>query len=351
AQLSALDAAGGPVSAYNGALAAGGRFVAFEASAGNENFAKRYGQMTVVVRDLASGTSVPVSHENLPPDAPARTAYNPTISGDGRLVAFEASDAGRDGRPSTNGLWLVHAATGATRRVRSDEAGATYDPKLSADGSTLVFVAPSRENTAQVHALDVRSGEVAVVSRAAGERGAPADRDAVEPAVSADGQVVTFASGAGNLGTRGRDARVHVRDRQTHTTTAVPARGPAFGPAVSPDGGHVAVSVRRDVDAQRPEGGGAELWLHDRTVGAPRLVSRAAGPDGRAADAHSLEAAVSRGGRLVAFTSTAGNLDPRKPAGVPGVFVRDTTRGTTRLMSSHAPRMPVEREPEHDAHG
>jgi hypothetical protein len=42
----------------------------------------------------------------------------------------------------------------------------------------------------------------------------------------------------------------------------------------------------------------------------------------------------------VAFTSDAANLDASKPAGLPGVFVRDVARGTTRLMSSHAPRKP-----------
>ncbi|MDQ3767978.1 MAG: hypothetical protein M3370_00645 [Actinomycetota bacterium] len=338
AELSGLEAADGPVSAYNGALSGDGRFLAFEVSAGNQNFAKRYGQMTIVVRDLTTGTSVPASHQGRPPDAPARTAYNPTISAGGRLVAFEASDGGRDGRPSTNGLWLVDTATGATHRVRRDDAGATYEPRLSADGSTLVFVAPSREGTAQVHALDVRSGEVEVVSRAEGEHGAPADRDAVEPAVSADGQVVAFTSAAGNLGPRGRHPRVLVRDRSAHTTTAAPVRGPAFGPAVSPDGGHVAFSVRRGVSEQRPEGSASEVWLHQRRNGARRLVSRPGGQDDGPAEAHNLEAAVSAGGRLVAFTSTAGNLDPRKSAGVPGVFVRDVARGTTRLMSSHAPR-------------
>ncbi len=341
AELSALGRADGPVSAYNGALAADGRFLAFEAAAGNENFAKRYGHMTIVVRNLTTGASVPVSHKGRSPHAPARTAYNPAISGDGRLVAFEASDGARDGRPSTNGLWLVHTATGTTRRIRRGDAGATYDPKLSADGSTLVFVAPSREGTTQVHALDVRSGEIEVVSRAPGERGAPADRDAVEPAVSADGRVVAFASSAGNLGPRGRHPRVLVRDRKAHTTEVAPVRRPAFGPAVSPDGGHVAFSVRRDVSERWPEGRGSELWLHERRDGALRLVSRADGPHGGQAMDHNLEAVVSREGRLVAFTSTAGNLDYRKPEGVPGVFVRDVARGTTRLMSSHAPRKPA----------
>lgn len=261
-------------------------------------------------------------------------------------MAFEASDSGRDGRPSTNGLWLVDTTTGATRRVRRGTAGATYDPELSADGSTLVFTAAAATGSTQVHALDVRSGEEEVVSRARGLRGAPADRDAVDPAVSADGRVVAFASGAGNLGPRGREARAFVRDLKAATTEALPADGPAFGPALSPDGGHVAFSVRRGVSDQWPEGRTSEVWLHDRVRGTPRLVSRAQGARGRSAEGHNLEAVVARGGRLVAFTSDAGDLDPRKPAGLPGVFVRDVTLGTTRLLSSHAPRQAAQR---HDA--
>lgn len=349
-ELSGLAAGAGPVSAYNAALAGGGRFVAFEASAGNENFAKRYGQMTVVVRDLSTGTSVPVSHAGLGPDAPARTAYNPAISADGRLVAFEASDSGRAGRPSTNGLWLVDTATGARRLVRAGAAGATYAPRLSADGSTLVFTAPVGETT-QVHALDVRSGRVEVVSRAPGARGAAADRDAVDPAVSADGGVVAFSSGAGNLGAAGSRGRVFVRDRARATTEAISADGPAYGPALSPDGGHVAFSQRRGVTRERPEGSRSQVWLHDRGGGGRTLVSRADGAEGRVADAHNLEAVVSRGGEHVAFTSTAANLDERKPAGLSGVFVRDMQRGTIRLLSSHTPRKAPGAGPPPHGHG
>src|SRR5215211_4905481 len=82
--------AGDPRSNYNPALSADGRWVAFESALGNLNFAKRYGRMEVVARDLRSGRTVRVSH---PPDlAVSRSAYNPTISGDGRLVAYEAYD-------------------------------------------------------------------------------------------------------------------------------------------------------------------------------------------------------------------------------------------------------------------
>ena len=51
-----------PRSNYNPALSADGRWVAFESALGNLNFAKRYGRMEVLARDLRSGRTIRVSH-------------------------------------------------------------------------------------------------------------------------------------------------------------------------------------------------------------------------------------------------------------------------------------------------
>jgi hypothetical protein len=56
------------------------------------------------------------------------------------------------------------------------------------------------------------------------------------------------------------------------------------------------------------------------------------------ADRISAEPAVSADGARVAFTSTARNLDRRKPAGLNGVFLRDLHARTTTLLSTHAAR-------------
>src|SRR3954469_16866654 len=85
-----LPADRGPSSAYNPSISSDGRFVAFEAAAGNLNFAKRYGQMGVWVRDVRTGRTVAASRGAS--RAPF-SAYNPSISGDGRRVAFETSDS------------------------------------------------------------------------------------------------------------------------------------------------------------------------------------------------------------------------------------------------------------------
>jgi hypothetical protein len=76
----------GPVSAYNPVVSADGRRVAFELSAGNRNFAKRYGDTTVVVQDRRTGRARRVGRR-------AGTAYAPALSGDGSVVALQVAQA------------------------------------------------------------------------------------------------------------------------------------------------------------------------------------------------------------------------------------------------------------------
>jgi Tol biopolymer transport system component len=333
-----------PRSAYNCVLSASGRSVAFESSESTYPLAKRVGQMTVMVKDLQTGTIDRVSHDHRGPDPPSRTAFNPSLSADGRIVVFEATDAGRDGKPSRNGLWTVDRRSGRQRLIADGSLGAAYLPKLSGDGRTVVYTSadPDSDGFTRVFATDLRSGRTRLVARADGARGVPADSDAYDPTVSHDGRFVAFVSRAGNLGGgSGGVAAVYVRNVRTGRTTMVSGRvapRDAASPTISRSGRFVAFIAREG----RPDGTVAglrsTLWLHDRRTGQTTLVSRGDGRSGRVADGYSSEPAVSADGRRVAFTSTAGNLAPRKPAGLPGVFVRDLGASTTVLLSTHRPR-------------
>ena len=331
--------AGRPRSGYHSALSADGRSVAFEVAEGNMNYAKRYGQMRVVLHDLQARRTRRLSHPR-GRKGPSRSAYNPTVSGDGRFVAFEAADAKAGGGRGATALWLVDRESGKAQVVGRGSAGATYEARLSGDGRTLVFSAADAgtDGRALVYARDVATGTTTLVSRAPG--GASADDDAYEPAVSADGRFVTFTSAAGNLGERGRRSRVWVRDMVDGSLAAVSdgARGSfAFDPAISADGRWVAFASRPSRRG-RPAYARASVWRHDRLSGETVLVSRRTGPRGPAATGLSSEPTVSADGTRVAFTSTAGDLDRRKPGGLTGVFVRDVASGTTMLLSTHAER-------------
>ncbi len=327
-------AADRPRSAYNCVLSADGNSVAFESSESTYPLAKRVGQMTVLVRDLDTGSVENVSSAHRGRGAPSRTAFNPSLSDDGRVVAFEATDAGGHGRPSHNGLWVADRAAGRRRLVAGDSIGAAYLPELSGDGGTVVYTsaAPGSDGFTRVLATDLATRRTVLVARAGGPRGAPADADAYDPAVSRDGATVAFASRARNLGgpATGRPA-VFVRDLRSRRTEAVSgalADRDIGSPAISPNGRFVVFLAREG----RPDGSLAglrsSLWRFDRRTGRTTLVARA--------DGYNSQPAISADGRRVAFTSTA--AAGRKPAGLPGVFVRDLATGTTRLLSTHRRR-------------
>src|SRR3954462_3059252 len=124
-----------PISAYNATVSRDGSRVAFESSRGNQNFAKRYGRIGVLLADGERTKGLGKRATDLPD---SQSAYNPAMSADGSRVAYQAV---RDGRT----VILVSDARGRTRTaVRGARVGGTrfadpYEPSLSAGGSKLVY--------------------------------------------------------------------------------------------------------------------------------------------------------------------------------------------------------------------
>jgi hypothetical protein len=305
--VSGRSPAGRPGSAYNAVLAAGGGAVVYEQADGNMNFAKRYGEMRVNLRELPGAFALRVSHPS-GVAGPSRTAYNPSVSADGRRVAFEATDAARRSR---NGLWVADRTSGAAKRLSE---GVVFEPEITDDGRSVVFT--SRRG--RVYVRDVATGATRLVSR--GPAG-PANAEAAEPAAAADGRVVAFTSRASNLGAPGDQSRVFVRDGDRTEVVSGPDAF-AFEPALSAGGRFVAYAARPRARAGRR----AEVRLYDRVTARTTTISRGG---------YASEPAVSADGRRVVFSSTV--AAPGKPAGLAGVFLHDVDAGTTRLLSSHAP--------------
>jgi|GEM_PF-1881683 len=342
-----------PYSAYNAVLAPGGSAVAYETAQSTYPAGKRVGQMSVHVRDLRTGAIERISHIGLPKGAAARSAYNPSMSASGRLVAFEATDTPRGrGATSRNGLWIFDRARQTQRLVTEHGAdGAAFLPKLSGDGSAIAYtdVAPGGDGSTQVYVRALRASPATLASRASGARGEVAAGDAYDPAISYDGSTVAFVSRAANLGRTGNASRVYVRDLRTGETELVSRAvgGDAITPSMSRDGRYVAFVERHRGALVDPANLRSEIWLHDRRTGATMLVSRAPGASGAPAGGYSSEPAVSADGARVAFTSTAGNLASAKPGGLAGVFVRDLRRSTTTFLSERGTTtaQPVIEEP------
>jgi Tol biopolymer transport system component len=323
-----------PASAYNPSISGDGARVTYETSAGNQNFAKRYGQIGVMLCDLHGATKTTGIAEQAggPALSDSKSGYNPVISGDGASVAFQQL---RDGHTSI----VVKGVSGDLRvaasgtRVGGERFGDVYEPGLSADGTRVVMtrtggrVDRPASATSEVVVRDLVSGRTLLASRADGVDGLPADGPSADGAISPDGRFVAFTSQAPSLGAARGSLGLFLRDLQAGTTIRVPTpSGVPLDPVVAAGGVAVAYTVER--------GGVSLVRVWNARTGVMQVASRASGATGALAGGRSGDASISADGTRVAFASTAKNLAPG--AGPRSIFVRDLTALTTRLVSDPA---------------
>lgn len=298
---------GAPCSIYNGSLARMGRYIVAETSAGNRNFAKRYGDLRVVRVDRTTGEQRIVAA----PGRGFRTAYAPSISDDGRVVAFVAA-GGAVAHASR-----VHVADLDTGKVVA-VPGAGYKPQISGDGRTLAYTRVDSGRSVVV-LRDVASGRQHVLAPSGG-RG-----EAYEPSMS-QGSRVAFVERAPS------GARIVVADRAGRRLRHLRApKGTLPGdPALSADGRHVAFSVTRrgrSAASGRPR---QDIVLADVLGRSAAVASRTSA--GAVAGGYAAHATLSADGQMLAFTSDAPALAGARD-GVQRVFVRDLRAGTTSQVS------------------
>ena len=329
-----------PRSAYNPSASRDGRYVAFESAEGNLNFAKRYGQINVFVRDTVAGRTRRIGHRASGGGGVSRSEYNPALAADGRHLAYQAARTG-----GASAVWVCDLRTGRSQlasragRTGAGANAAVFEPAISGDGRKVAFTSAASNLGAgrlagrtQVFVRDVARRTTTLVSRANGRRGAVAAGYSSEPSISQDGRFVAFSSAARNLGSTpaGTGAsRIYVRDLARRRTIALTDASDGFvlHPSISGDGRRVAYTA---IDRDR-----SRVLVRDVLPrrSAARLVSRATGAGGAAADGPSTDPSISADGRRVAFSSLATNLAAGKPDDRRGVFVRDLRRATTTLVS------------------
>ena len=193
-----------------GGLSANGRYVAFESYATNLVRGDTNGMWDVFVRDRLTGTTQRVSVTRHG-DQVHGDSELPAISGDGRIVAFDSAADGLVPR-DTNGAWdvfTVNLLTGGVHResVASDGSQAAGDstaPSISGNGRFVAFdseaanlVSRDTNKTGDVFLRDRTNRTTGRVSVTDSE-GQGNDRSWLA-VISADGHHVGFASWADNL--------------------------------------------------------------------------------------------------------------------------------------------------------
>ena len=292
-------------------------------------------------------------NQSVGPSLAGPFAAPPSISADGRFVAFAAW--ARNLAPGdTNGFGdvFVHdRGTGTTERLSVDRTGTEandtiHQPAISGDGHVVAFVSaatnlvPGDTNgQADVFVHDRPSGTTERVS--VNSAGAEGDGSSERPTLSADGRYVAFSSSATNLvpGDTNGQSDVFVHDRRTGTTERVSvdsagteANGWSERPSISADGRFVAFCSYATNLVPRDTNGRWDEFVHDRQTHTTERVSvDSAGTEG---NGDSRGASLSADGRFVAFASDANNLVPWDTNSVTDVFVRDRSSASSESSTS-----------------
>ncbi len=327
--------------AYFPRISADGRYVAYESNATNLVPGDTNATTDVFVQDGVTGRTERVSVSSAGAQSDA-FSYNPTISADGRYIAFESgADNLVDG--DTNGVrdvFVRDRIAGQTTRVSVSSAGAqggrfSYGPSISADGQHVAFTSlaadlvPADTNRLRdVFVRDMATGQTRRVSVTSA--GAQANGSSGEPSLSADGRSVAFTSSSHNLvaddTNRTRDVFRHdsltgATERMSVTGTGNQVHADSFTPAISRDGQHVAFASRATRLAGPDTNGAVDVFVRDVQAGRTERVS--VGDTGKQGNNFSAIPAISGDGRFVAFVSSATNLVVGDTNLATDIFVRD----------------------------
>ncbi|HZI17144.1 MAG TPA: lamin tail domain-containing protein [Pyrinomonadaceae bacterium] len=221
------------------------------------------------------------------------TSLNPSVSGDGRTVAFESSaDLTGAGRPPDLRLFSFGLDTSRLRQLSSTRGPA---PALSQDGARAAFSSSSdplgsnRDGNPEIFYFDGHA-LIQLTDTRADDAASRTAHGCFQPSVSDEGLLVAFASNRDLTGANpDRNFEIFVYDVRTHAlnqlTDTAGVRGAADA-KLSGDGSRLAFAHDPRPAGAVDAGGGADgpprydLLVYDRETGSP--AARIEGVEGLA---------------------------------------------------------------------
>lgn len=368
-----------------GCVSGDGRYVVFTTLADRLTTSDTNRACDVLVRDLWNGTNALVS-VNTNGTSGNGSSHNAVISADGRFVAFlsAATDLAPNVTNIMSNVYVCDVQTGATTLASFNAngaagAGSAANPSISSDGRFIAYessatgIASAADSNfrSDVFVFDRLEGTNILVSAIRGfnQTGNSASSN---PLISPDGKWVVFESRAGNLTTNGLGpsiTRIYLRDLATRETFLVsPLTQDAWLGSrfqISGDSETLAYSVNTNIytydvaartstriseDGVGPALGGtgrfvvfekpvrngfsftnSNIVAFDTVLGSEILVS--VNPAGGGGNTRSRSPRISATGRFVVFTSRASDLVANDTTGGGDIFIRDMILGQTLLVS------------------
>jgi Tol biopolymer transport system component len=280
---------------------------------------------------------------------------SPSISGDGQVVAFTLLVKSDD--PWDSAIFLYDRATEQIRRATTQPRSEW--PSLSNDGRFLAYqtrpdLTPDAWEPANaIHILDLASGENTLVS--VNSEGDPGNGRSFEPFISGDGRFVVFRSSATDLlapstsPPRIEGAEVYLHNRETGALSLLSTAADSAEPsgtstwvigsqsrshAVSTDAQFVV--YQSDADNIVPVEDEASVPVDNvyrQDVETDRTTRVSINSLGQPANGFMTHPSVSDDGRLIAFQTTATNLDPDDLDEDGDVYLHDVRSGETTWVN------------------
>lgn len=280
----------------------------------------------------------------------------PTVNLNGLITAYSSNALDLVSPPFQNAINQMYArevevitsellskgANGRGGNQPSQNSG--FPPGISADGRFVTFSSSASNlvnddllGLENVFVYDRVAGTIELITR--GSDG-PANGASNFPKISGDGRYVVFQSIASNFVTGDTNgvSDIYLFDRTDGVMVRVSVAadgdtdGPSITPNISEDGRDVAYASRATNLVDPPTSGAFEqIFVTDWRALTTELVSLSS--DGMPGNAVSFLPAPNGDGTQIAFKSEAFNLVPNDTNGVPDVFVRNRTAGTTQRVS------------------
>jgi Tol biopolymer transport system component len=336
------DPGDGP--SFEAVVSATGRYVAFVSEA--DNFPGDDLVQDIYRRDMTTGAIRLVSRTRGGEPADDESS-NPSISANGRYIAFGTAADNLPGDDSHDNVVLKDMQSGRVLLISRNSSGDpadsfSFDPSISANGRFVAFesladnLPGEAESDVYIHDLETR--RTRLISKTSS--GEPADgEDCNDAAVSSSGRFVAFeCGGTTNMPGQGAatDDQTYLHDRLTGRTRLVskitggdPADGDSEDPSISGSGRYVAFESEDGTNLPAASGED-QSYVHDVQTGRTRLVSKTTG--GEAADGDSEDPGLSTNGRYVAFESE-GSTNLPQATSWDQVYRHDRERGRTILVS------------------
>jgi Tol biopolymer transport system component len=340
---------GGQANGWSGlpAISASGRFVAFRSVATNLDPADASPKPDIYRHDRLTGETVLVSHRILPGTHPDGTYQRPSVSYDGRFVAFDCWDDNLvpGDQNGTIDVYVRDMLLGTTELVSVGNQGelgneVSDTQSISWDGRYVAFASRAgnwfpgnAQQAPHVYVRDRLLKTTTLVSYAESGTYGPIGGGG-EPAISGDGTRVAFIYNTPDIlpslfdGHTWPGFQLFVRNlldgKLTYIGYAIDggvSQHECRFPMLSYDGRHIAWESLSDDLVVTPGHGNENIFHRDLETGVTVLVSRGMG--GAKPNGYSLRASISADGRTIAFGSGANNLVPGDTGPAFDIFVRE----------------------------